>query len=201
MPTGYTEIIDKDCTFQEFTIRCARAMMPLVSIREEPLNNGAPKKLKSSSYHKNKIAELINELKDLSVMSVTEAKTATLKEHTRRTKAYLKNITEKATSKHKHERMLEQVYAWQPPTTQHYGLKKLMLEQLTLVMRDDYEQPKPVCATGHTWRNIAVKEAQRQLDYHEGQSRKEEERTAFANKWLAQLRESISVASSAFPKY
>ncbi|MBS3155164.1 hypothetical protein J4404_01555, partial [Candidatus Woesearchaeota archaeon] len=73
MPTGYTYIIgEKDITFKEFALRCARGFGALVEMRDDSLEARIPNKFYPCSYHKEQIGEAQKQLDRVQNMSLKE---------------------------------------------------------------------------------------------------------------------------------
>ena len=64
MPTGYTDLINNGCTFNEFVMGCARAFGATIDMRDEPLGAEIPEKFELSDYHSAKIDEAKRETKE-----------------------------------------------------------------------------------------------------------------------------------------
>lgn len=142
MPTGYTSIIKEGVTFEQFVLRCARAMGACIALRDEPVDIKIPV-FEPSSYSKNKLKEAMLRLEALSFVSVTtssspiinfisitEATKLAEKEYKDKI-AYNKNgMAENNDLFHRYIKMLSMVKAWQPPTPDHAGLKEFMSEQI-----------------------------------------------------------------------
>jgi hypothetical protein len=73
MTTGYTAAIANDITFNDFAMRCARAMGALVMMRDEPFDAPIPERFEPSDYHIKKIADASARLLELQAMSEIEA--------------------------------------------------------------------------------------------------------------------------------
>ena len=91
--------------------------------------------------------------------------------------------------------MLAQVLAWTPPTGEHnIGLKRVMREQLEDSIKHDLLEPEvPVKKTGKEFREQAIKQAMRDIEYYEKENRKEVERAASQNEWVRALKQSLGV--------
>ena len=101
--------------------------------------------------------------------------------------------------------MRDKVNSWQPPTSDHYGLKKFMLEQLEISMHSvDYWEREIIAAKQSFARDYydkAVAEAQRGVEYNAEEDRKERERTDARNRWVRELRASLNAnAESIHPE-
>lgn len=76
MPTGYTYLIEKGCTFKEFVLGCSRAFGALISMRDSASDAEIPYEFKPSDYHLRELGEAKAKLKALPLMSTEEIDTA-----------------------------------------------------------------------------------------------------------------------------
>ena len=131
MPSGYTAAIHdgKKQTFTEFAMNCARAFGALVLLRDEP-NAPIPDEFPPSEHDKRWRDEALTKLLTLERRTTTEwadAQRAEVAEHN----AYVARTSEQAAAlRTRYDRMLADVNAWQPPTTEHQALKDFMVKQL-----------------------------------------------------------------------
>lgn len=201
MPTGYTAAIADDITFNDFAMICARAMGALVMMRDEPSGTQIPARFEPTDYHTKKISEANAKLLELQGMSsaqvIAAAQSAFAEEVEARNSAIQKNddLREKYTS------MLQQVRAWEPPTTDHNGFKEFMVEQITTSIDFDcnnrfYMERKPTLLSGDGWLDRETIKAKKELDYHTEENKKEIDRTEDRNRWLKELRDSLNVPNA-----
>lgn len=131
MPTGYTADLHdgKDVTFREFALKCSRAMGAAIMQRDEDANAEIKLRTVEDYYYEN----------------VTRAKTELAKALTRSTEYWeaeqdseiakardykYEYLEKQASMEGRYNDMLSEVEAWNPPTSEHEGLKKFMIEQL-----------------------------------------------------------------------
>lgn len=148
MPTGYTADIGKGLSFQQFAANCSEAFgeSRLLDISAKDILdvNGevcfdATKFLgkNNTSYYIGRIAELKKELEQISSLSIEEYTnfvSSKLKEDKKEAKAQMKK--EMALEK-KYKEMLKKVKEWTPPTNDHIGFKKFMIEQIESSIKFD----------------------------------------------------------------
>ena len=196
MPTGYTAALyeGEDQSFEDFILNCARAMGACIMQRDDPMSE-PPKKVEPSDYHVKRIAETTEELERLKAMSTSEAtekarteREAALEEREEHDKKALDLLG-------RYRRMLSAVNKWKPPTTDHAGLKKFMIEQLETSINFDCatgDWPKiPPVMSGERWRGNRIEKMLRDLDYNTRENLKEIERADDRNHWIEALYASI----------
>ena len=194
MPTGYTAAVLEGITFNEFAMRCVRAMGVAVTMRDEPSSTPIPERFEPSPFYAEKTAKARAELERLQGLSPEQAEQEADKDFSRLTEARNKFIRECDESRVKYTAMLESVRAWAPPTPDHEGFKEFMLKQLDTSIDHDCDTSfydEPARQTGSEWlaSQIAM---QRGLVERCGRMAQEEvERVTGRNEWLRQLRESL----------
>lgn len=196
MPTGYTQkLMEEGQSFRDFVMLCARAMGACVEMRDDPLDATIPKRFKPSDYHRKRIKEDRAELTRLVGMSQHQKikyGQAQKKSDIKRNEEWL--ARERAQNKRLRE-MEEQVAAWNPPTKDHSGLKKFMLEQLNISKgNSDYIERSLSAAISKApmdYYTDAVKVAERSIANAAQHHDQEVERVNGRNDWIEQLRESI----------
>ncbi len=196
MPTGYTSDLyeGKDVTFQEFAAQCARAMQPLVMMREEPMDAPIPEKFEPSSYHIEKLDEAKKDLKELESLPDQEAESRASREYGKDCVAYEKSVKNQTAIAARYNKMLKKVEAWTPPSDDHVPFKDYMREQLTESIDFDChfygEAPKRL--SGKEWLKKKIKKAEWNIDYHWEENEGEKQRAEDRTEWVQKLRESLS---------
>lgn len=196
MPTGYTADVTKDTTLKDFVMTCSRAMGALLPMRDLPSAAPIPERFEPSPYHKNKLAELEELHRAYNERTAHDWEVAAAA-------AYLAAETDRAQRLIDiHSRiagyraMTAKVQAWTPPTPDHVGLKDFMLSQLRdSIQFDDhsahYAEPTAKL-TGEQYKTDTLAKLAKDISYHSAEWDKEVERTEGRNRWLAQLRDSLS---------
>ena len=196
MPTGYTGKIynGEEQAFEEFILRCARGVAAFIGQRDDspeaPLKRAEP-----NNYYGKKMDEVSAELNRLKAMSPQEATAAESEERGRAMDERQKCETEAPVLMERYQRMLSQAKQWKPPTPDHVGLKRFMIEQLETSIDHDCSVeawPKvPPATSGEEWRSKKIEKALHVLAYYEAENLKEIRRTEEINRWIDQLYESI----------
>lgn len=196
MPTGYTAKIAEGITFNEFVMICARGMGALIMMRDESFDAPIPERFEPSDYHATKQVAAELELNRLRNMSLDMAEEAAHTEFMEESERHTKTIQKNDDLRQKYEAMLAQVLAWHPPTSDHEGMKKFMVEQITGSIDFDcdnkyYRDNAPKRINGTEWLTKKIASARHNIDYHRKEHEKEIERTENRNVWLKALRDSL----------
>ena len=194
MPTGYTaKLMEKGQDFRSFVLTCARGMGACIMQRDDPMDQ-PPAKQKPSDYHTKALATATKLLARLSAM-----KPAKRQKHGEELRAAAVASAMQGQSREREEerrlaQMEAQVMAWQPPTSDHDGLKKFMLDQIRISKRGDWMQKyvdEAKAKTPEAYFVEAVSKAARDIKYHEEEHAKEVERTNERNAWIDRLYASL----------
>ena len=194
MPTGYTEDIyeGKDVSFSDFALKCARAFGACIEQRDDDPND-KPKLIEKNnddSYH----IKRINEAKKWKKPTKVEFDAYVKKQIA----YYNEKIDKQNKLKDSYQKMLDKANAWTPPTKEHEGLKKFMIEQLTGSLDfdcdNDYYQRELNNIKQLTY-NQYVKNMRasnkRDIEYHTNELKKDNERVDNRNAWISALYESL----------
>ena len=194
MPTGYTADIyeGRDVSFSDFALKCARAFGACIEQRDDDPND-KPKLINKDSkdnYHVNALEEA-NKWKKPTKTDFDDY----VKEQTA---YYNKKIDRSNKLKIRYQKMLDKANAWTPPTSEHEGLKKFMIEQLNSSIEfdcsNDYYQLELNNVKQLTY-NQYVKDMRdsnkRDIEYHTNELKKENERIDNRNAWISSLYKSL----------
>lgn len=197
MPTGYTAAVQEGIEFNDFVMRCARAMGALIMLRDEPADASIPERFEPCDWHVKKLAAAEENLAWLLQMPDSEAEREAKAEFEKEQEFNVRMIKQSNDIRAKYEAMLAQVQAWTPPTPDHEGFKEFMVKQLTESIdfdcnADFYEKEAPVLLTASDWKQQKIARAQRDIERHREEHSKEVERTEGRNNWLRALRESLA---------
>ena len=194
MPTGYTADIyeGRDVSFSDFALKCARAFGACIEQRDDDPND-KPKLINKDSkdnYHVNALEEA-NKWKKPTKTDFDDY----VKEQTA---YYNKKIDRSNKLKIRYQKMLDKANAWTPPTSEHEGLKKFMIEQLNSSIEfdcsNDYYQLELNNVKQLTY-NQYVKDMRDRnksdIEYHTNELKKENERDDTRNAWISSLYKSL----------
>lgn len=196
--TGYTaELVEKDMTFEQWALTCARAFGALIEMRDDALDAAIPEKFEPSRHHVEKKQAAVAKMAELGALNVSER----LRYGQNRRKATLKGLCDSLEETRKTvaklHLMLAHANRWEPPTIEHQGLKDFMVQQLTdsiehsgsdyLVRRiAEVEASEPI-----EFFNSDLEQAEKDIEYHARSYAEECERVATRNQWVADLRASL----------
>ena len=200
MPTGYTADIEKGISFRQFAMRCAHNFGACISIRDESWDKEIPEKFESDTYHKKEeINKKEAQLDRLLAMPDDECEERAREQYYSEL-GYLKESIEKDKKlAQKYRLMLHSIEEWNPPTSDHKGLKKFMREQVEESLKFDcgtdyFEEclTKLKRKTGKEWKEQQRAKLQDDIAYHKNEDLKERERAQKATEWIQALRKSLS---------
>lgn len=203
MPTGYTAMVRErdDVTFNEFLWQCARAMGACILMRDDPLDKLPPEKFEPSDWHQKSIDAARATLFDLERMTAAEIQAAADADYNNLLEQYETGVKERRNTEARYSRMLALVDEWQPPTSDHQGLKKFMREQLTESIRwdcggEEYYKP-PKKKSPDVW--LADKKAgvSETIANYSRYHAEEVARTNERNAWIKALRDSVPMPETA----
>ena len=201
MPTGYTSKLydGKRQTFAEFTLSCARAFGALVPMRDEPADADIPDEFQpDTQYSDRRLKESRALLVELDALTAAEAEARAWADYETQLNGFAKAQAERAAMRDRYEAMLEQVEAWEPPTSDHVGLKEFMVQQLRDSIKHDtegYEQFMPKRLEAREWVEKQRQGALRTIVYSAGEREKEIERARSRSAWVKSLRESLEAVT------
>jgi len=196
MPTGYTAALyeGKAQTFEDFTLNAARAMGAAVMERDDapgPIKGEAAKSSYYETAHEGAVAKLA-ELADVTLFEWAQREKAGREEEERLDRERDARV---AVIRARYEAMLAEVEAWNPPTSEHENLKKFMRDQLEESIKFDctpYTGNRRQVVSAQDFKTSSIERAERNVAYYADEMRKESERTESRNKWVRDLRDSLT---------
>lgn len=204
MPTGYTYDVQsgKIADLHGYALACARAMSPLIHMRDMPNDAAVPYKIPvCTDYHDNNITQAEKLLIELPLLNEQEcnsraaAELAELAESIRHQEGL---VNQKRLHRARYEAMLSQVTAWECPK-EVSSLKAFMVQQLVDSIKWDcaeyhYSETTFVQLTAKEWRERAIASAQNDLIYNTRKRNEQIESNVKAQRWLDALRASLPPA-------
>lgn len=193
MPTGYTCYIKDGISFNDFAMKCARAFETCIDMRDGSLDSKIPKKFNPSTYYKERMNEIVEEIKEANSITKNEIIEICNKNYLDEIRRSLKRANEKDELKQKYNDMLVEVFRWTPPTEDHIELKNFMISQIEESIDFDcsfydYEIKKENYID---YKQNKIRTLKEDLMYHIKQHKNEVKRTYKRNKWIKDLRESL----------
>lgn len=201
MPTGYTADLHdgNPITFERFVLTCSRAMGAAVMQRDEPLDSEIRDREVDEHYAAN-IAKAKRKLDEGLRRSVADWEEAQQQEIAEATEARDSYIARKSEIKARYDAMLHDVLAWVPPTEEHVGLKKFMVDQIEESIRfdcGDWNPSVPVAKPTVDYAEERIGRLAQNLIDEQKREREERERVASQNAWVRALRVSLRTDADA----
>jgi len=197
MPTGYTAMLieEREITFEDFALKCARAFGALVEMRDESLDAKIPEEFKVSEYHTVELNKAIKKLNEFKTFSPDDYTKKAKEKFEQDIADYERRFEKNKLTRQRYSDMLIKVKDWKEPSADHEELKKFMIEQIESSIKFDvYDPDKPVIMTGEEWVNKELSSITWNIEYHTKKHQEEVERVASRNRWVKQLRDSLSPA-------
>lgn len=194
MATGYTHPVkDGKVTFNQFVWGCARAFGALIMMRDDPMDAPIPE-FQPSMYGPQQIAKTKAEIARLETMTPAELEQLVGEERRKATEENERYRTEHRETLARYRAMLAQVEAWEPPSSEHVGLKEFMASQLRDSIGHDcrgepYQQPIP--GPAGDWRDARLSNLREELPWLLKRHAEEVERANERNEWVATLKSSV----------
>lgn len=203
MPTGYTAgILDgKITTFPQFAKQCMRAFGATIHMRDDDMDAQYTPRT-PSDYHTKEIAKAKQLLKDAETLpdeTIITNKKAELEER----KAYhLKSIEKAKVDTKAMNDILKDVHKWQPPTSEHTGIKYFMIDQIVKTIDFDCNtkyhdeglakvELELLTLNAKSIREEMIAKAKNDFDYHTKQYNEDVERCNQSNKWVTDFINSL----------
>lgn len=203
MPTGYTAgIIDgtiKD--FPTFAKQCMRAFGATIHMRDDD-GDAEYKPMKESEHYEKEIAKSKHDLDKIFSISDDDLIEEERNNLERRKSEYLEYIAKAKRISETLNKMLTEVHNWQPPTEEHQGIKKFMIEQINSTINHDGDASyyhAYIAQTDEELKNLTadnirqerITSANESLKMYTENRDNEKKRVAEANKWVTDLLDSL----------
>lgn len=197
MPSGYTEMIGKGCTFPEFALTCARAMGACITMRDDPLDAPIPDEFLPNLYDTKRLADARARLDALSKMTKPEIAAACEHNNAVAYEEFKRGSLARAALLSQYQAMLLQVNEWRPPTPDHEGLKAFMIEQIRESIKFDCSGlPSPQKLTPEVWFDREVDRAKRDITHYTASNIEEIKRARQRTVWIQNLKASLGIAAN-----
>lgn len=179
-------------------MKCARAFGALVLMRDDPMDAQIPE-FEPSDYSAKQLESAKARIVELGKMTLAQCEAEADKELSAMVKQRAKSKAESDEKRAAYQAVLIKVEVWTPPTPNHEGLKRFMTEQLTESIKFDCHDENfldrcyPLTRkSAATWYGEALASAKYDVEYHTDANAKELARTRERNKWVRDLRDSLS---------
>ena len=188
MPTGYTAIIEEraDLTFRDFALRCARGMGACIMQRDDPTDD-PPKVPEASGHHIVELRKAEAELVELRGLSREGARALWQADCESIAKSNAEIVAKAKETGQRYARMRAKVETWKPPTPDHEGFRRFMLQQIDACESDWTPYTVEAAPTPGDWLAKRIKAAEWSVKYHTEQHAAEVKRTAERKAWIEAL--------------
>lgn len=198
MPTGYTAAIEKGISFKEFALNCARAFGACIMMRDEPSDAPIPEEFEPSDYNAKSMEGAHARIAMLKAMTREECALSSHEEFLKSQKYHLEGLEKDRALEEKYNAMLTHAEAWNPPTPDHQGLKKFMIEQVKQGLKFDCGGTYHKDAlrdleqfTSEDWRRKEIDACLLTISSSAKLQAEENKRTTERTNWIKQLRSSL----------
>jgi hypothetical protein len=196
MPTGYTTPVQDGTVtdLKTFALQCARNFGALVSMRDDPSDAPIPERFEPSTYHTEALAKAKARVAELEAMTPEQAKAAALAADDQEAARRDKYVAEAKAQSVRYVTMMTKVREWKPPTADHEGLKRFMMEQLSESLAHDCSTefyPAPEHKLAHNWVADELAAAYKDLAYHSKAFAEDQTRCNNRTAWVQSLRRSL----------
>lgn len=195
MPTGYTADVGegKVNNLRTFILRCARSFGALMCMRDEAMDAKLPDRIEADTeYDDRELESAERGLENFKKLSQARLRKMHKQEHLDALEDDRKHAAETALTRDRYQRMLNQVVEWRPPTDQHEGLKRFMMNQLEESIDFDCTEYKRACEISfQDWHKTKLERFRHDIDYHTKRRAKEIAYAKERNDWLQNLYRSL----------
>lgn len=200
MPSGYTAPIyeDQPITFRDFALRCSCGMGAQIMQRDESLDV-APEERQVASYYQERVERAEARILELRSRTAHDWSSQWEADRTEAVAALQASRERSNALRARYDAMIAEVEVWEPPTEEHAGLKRFMLDQLNEsrkfdapAMLDSDERPWP---TLEQYESQEIERAHTELERARTSLEEEQERAEGAAKWLRDLVASLPPAT------
>ncbi len=193
MPTGYTAAVaEGKLTAREYLLSCSRAFGALIHMRDDSFDIPIVMR-EESTYHTDRLEELNRELNIFVGITANDAWNLMQNEYNQDMKHYNERIAENEETAKNYEKMLFQIRAWNPPTSDHAGLKEFAIQQIVDSIKfDTYAPNMPNSSVDiPAWIQNKLNKINAEIKYHTEKHEEEKKRVVDANAWITSLIESL----------
>lgn len=199
MPSGYTAALyEGEQTFNDFVLQSARGMGAAILMRDLDMN--VPITLdqiqETDTYNTEDLDTARTDLVQAQALTDEEAAAESQARYKEEVIAHKESEAKRRALLDRYDLMLRRVQDWDPPTPDHEGLKKLMIEQLSQSIQFDcgassWKPTEPV--SGPEYREKRIAHYASEIAYHERQIAEKATRNAGRVEWTVALFESLGV--------
>jgi hypothetical protein len=196
MPTGYTADVQsgKITTLAEYAMICARAFSACVMMRDDPLGPEIPE-FEPSTHCRDEMEKAKADLAAWQGMTETQRIEMQAREYAETVKYAEEQIAEINEQRRRYESMLAKAMAFVPPTSEHEGLARFMVDQLEDSIRFDcdtkYWDEMKRTIPFDEWQQRTTGRLLRDVEFYADEWQKEQQRTRSRNKLVRALKQAV----------
>lgn len=200
MATCYTCDVQsgKVTSLREFALGCARAMGANILMRDEPAG-AVIKECKPITYYRDAFQKAKADLRAAENMTLKEAAQLVAEKEEERRRELSSAVRGHDETRARYEAMLRKVEAWKPPTVDHDGLKRFMIQQLKESIDHDCYDPTLYYAPGKSaaettperYRKDQIASAREEVERCAERWESEQRRAREVNEWNRALVNSL----------
>ena len=204
MPTGYTAgILDgKTTTFPQFAKQCMRAFGASIHLRDEPSDSEFTERT-PSNYYKEQIEKAKQVLESVPTLSDDEIINSRKIQLEKEKENCLQKIEKsKVDSKNLNDILIE-INNWQPPTSEHFGIKDFMVDQIKETIGFDCNakyyveslekiELQLLTLVASEIRTDLIEKAKKDFEYNTKNFNEDVERCNQSNKWISDFVSSLA---------
>lgn len=203
MPTGYTaEILDgKVTTFPQFAKKCVRAFGATIHMRDESMDAEYEKRT-PSTYRTESLEKAKKSLQDAKTLSDKEIIQSRKLELQKSRKYHIDSVAKAKANAKLLNKILKDAQKWQPPTSEHTGIKDFMVDQIVQTIngdcKTDYHEKglKEIdlelkSLSAKKIRKEMIASAKKEIAYYQKELDADIIRCEESNKWVEVFMESI----------
>ena len=201
MPTGYTDKINKGCTFEEFAMNCMKAMGACKMLRESnempTPENVKSKESKDDGHHQKELKKAMvknSQSDDVILMGFTKYKEDKIKE-------LEEDLVKNQKQIDSYTAMLDKVLALKVPTNEHQGWQDFMVKQIedSIEWDDSSSYTKErlhavKLLTPEKYLSERRESIQWNIDYHTKNDKRDDSNDEARSLWVKQALEAIGVS-------
>jgi len=188
--------------FPDFALKCARAIGPFVLMRDDSDTSPEATRraivtgryLEDDSYGAKHLTDIEAELARVRDMYDGAVLAAAQAQHDDAVRLNEESVAERERTRTRYEAMIEKVEAWDPPTSDHAGLKEFMLSQLHESLEHDcHDFTFEVPEVSLSWREQTIERLEKQAEDQRTRNAEAAERNEWRRAWVAALVESLGL--------
>lgn len=189
MPTGYTDIITKGATLEQYVWRCTRAFGATIMQRDDRLGARVQMKREPSTYYADALKRSEARLAELLTTTVEQAAALCDAEHRAELASHEKREAERKAENAAYAAMRAKVEALDLPAS-HASFKAFMLEQISISVFD-HEPSPPERVSAERWLFESIQAERDNVGRYARVHEEELARCRESDEWLAAVAEAV----------